>query len=72
MIFFLHRNDQIPVVKCGYLLKVKSDTPAVKGSVVHFTADLYESNGARVKLGDITYKWVIIIDYFYLHGAPRW
>lgn len=42
----------------AYVLELKSDAPAVRGSTVHFTADLYESNGSRVKISDITYKWV--------------
>lgn len=40
-----------------YLLEIKSNAPAIKGSVVTFTADLLETNGSMASVGD-TLKWV--------------
>lgn len=47
-----------------FLLKVKSDAPAIKGSVVTFTADLLEVNGSKAIVGDSSFKWVRSIDWF--------
>lgn len=41
-----------------YLLRVKSNAPAIKGSVVTFTADLLELNGTLANVGDSSLKWV--------------
>lgn len=41
-----------------YLLRVKSNTPAIAGSKVEFIADLLELNGTLADVGDTSLKWV--------------
>ncbi|XP_031635135.1 uncharacterized protein LOC116348301 isoform X2 [Contarinia nasturtii] len=45
-----------------YILRLKSNAPAIKGSVVTFTADLLEMNGTLATVGDTTLKWEWLID----------
>lgn len=46
-----------------YLLRLKSNAPAIKGSVVTFTADLLEASGTPVAVSD--YKWVRLLHIFF-------
>lgn len=48
-----------PVVYCReHLLRLSSNAPAIKGSIVTFTADLLETNGSLAEgIGD-TIRWV--------------
>lgn len=39
------------------MLKLTSDGPAIRGSIVTFTADLLEPNGTHAVVAD-TLKWV--------------
>lgn len=48
-----------------YLLHLSSNAPAIKGSVVTFTADLLETNGTLADVGD-TLKWVRF-NFLFLH-----
>lgn len=58
------------VVQCReYLLHIKSNGPAIKGSVVTFTADLLETNGSLADVGD-TLKWVRIKSMFNFFASP--
>lgn len=56
MFFFLSNSNSV-VTSVNYLLKLSSDAPAIKGSLVTFTADLLDANGAHAVVTD-TLKWV--------------
>lgn len=60
LIYFFFSNSNSVVTSVNYVLKLTSDAPAIRGSLITFSADLLDDNGSHVVVTD-TLKWVKII-----------